>query len=203
MTTTTSHTTPDTRLIARSGAAEGERVAGLTAALGLASHASSYASTPLDGYDRARERAAVHYWIGRHRAAAGRAQLERSWPLKRAARAHSLLLVRTGAFRHAELAAGGETLFWATAATPRATVRAWLDSPPHRAVLLSPELRHVGLGIAPGTPAGVPGVTFLGAWGGGLRPVTPRQVWHMVRRLPSRRSATATRAATQAPQSPS
>jgi uncharacterized protein YkwD len=47
----------------------------------------------------------------------------------------------------------GEVLAWhAGPARPRAIVRAWLNSPPHRYVLLRSTLRAVGIGIARGTP---------------------------------------------------
>ena len=38
--------------------------------------------------------------------------------------------------------------------TPRAIVDGWMHSPPHREVLLHPEMRDVGIGFAPGTPSG-------------------------------------------------
>jgi uncharacterized protein YkwD len=46
------------------------------------------------------------------------------------------------------IAAGGGTL-----ATPRAIVEAWMESPGHRANLLSPCFRDVGIGIASGMAA--------------------------------------------------
>jgi len=52
--------------------------------------------------------------------------------------------------------AAGEALAWAQGrrATPRAIVRAWMDSPPHRAVLLGRGYRDVGIGVALGSPHG-------------------------------------------------
>ena len=52
--------------------------------------------------------------------------------------------------------AAGEALAWAQGrlATPRAIVRAWMASPPHRAVLLGRGYRDVGVGVALGTPYG-------------------------------------------------
>lgn len=38
-------------------------------------------------------------------------------------------------------------------ATPRNIVRAWMESPPHRAILLSARYRASGLGVALGMPA--------------------------------------------------
>jgi uncharacterized protein YkwD len=50
----------------------------------------------------------------------------------------------------------GENLEWGTGrlATPRGAVRAWLDSPPHRANLLKRGYREVGIGVALGVPTG-------------------------------------------------
>jgi uncharacterized protein YkwD len=48
----------------------------------------------------------------------------------------------------------GEVLSWGVSwrATPRATVDAWMESPPHRAALLRPEFDEVGAGAALGNP---------------------------------------------------
>jgi uncharacterized protein YkwD len=50
----------------------------------------------------------------------------------------------------------GENLEWGTGglATPRGAVKAWLDSPPHRANLLKRGYREVGIGVALGVPTG-------------------------------------------------
>jgi uncharacterized protein YkwD len=60
----------------------------------------------------------------------------------------------------------GEALGWGTGtrATPAALVDEWLDSPPHRHILLDPGFRELGVGIAAGAPrsvsAGLPGATY-------------------------------------------
>ena len=48
----------------------------------------------------------------------------------------------------------GESLAWGrgTRATPRAIVRAWMDSPPHRANILGRRFRDLGIGVAAGAP---------------------------------------------------
>jgi uncharacterized protein YkwD len=48
----------------------------------------------------------------------------------------------------------GELLAWGVGArsTAAGTVRAWLDSPPHRRILLSSRYRELGLGTQGGTP---------------------------------------------------
>jgi uncharacterized protein YkwD len=53
----------------------------------------------------------------------------------------------------------GENIAWGsgTLATPRAIVEAWMQSPGHRANLLSARFRDVGLGIAEGAPAQLAG----------------------------------------------
>jgi uncharacterized protein YkwD len=53
-----------------------------------------------------------------------------------------------------------------TEATPGSTVRAWMHSPPHRALLLSPAFREVGIGVMPGTPFGGAGAaTYVAEFG--------------------------------------
>jgi uncharacterized protein YkwD len=54
----------------------------------------------------------------------------------------------------------GEDLAWATGLTARWVVNAWLASPPHRAVLLRPGFRRVGIGITFGK--------FVGHGGAGV-----------------------------------
>jgi uncharacterized protein YkwD len=50
----------------------------------------------------------------------------------------------------------GEALAWgrASAGAPRAILRGLLDSPPHRAILLDPNFRDLGVGVARGAPSG-------------------------------------------------
>jgi uncharacterized protein YkwD len=50
----------------------------------------------------------------------------------------------------------GEALAWgqARAGAPRAILKGLLASPPHRAILLDPSFRDVGVGVAKGTPRG-------------------------------------------------
>lgn len=53
-----------------------------------------------------------------------------------------------------------------TESTPARTVRAWMHSPPHRALLLSPGFREVGIGVMPGTPFGGGGAaTYVAEFG--------------------------------------
>ena len=66
----------------------------------------------------------------------------------------------------------GENLAWGTGvlATPRATVRAWMHSPEHRANILNRTYREIGIGIATGAPvrgfAASAGATYATDFGG-------------------------------------
>jgi len=85
--------------------------------------------------------------------------------LVRAARGHSSDMMRRQYFAHGSVAgravaAGahgpvfGEDLAWATGLTAQWVVDRWLASPAHRANLLRPGFRRVGIGIAFGTFSG-------------------------------------------------
>jgi uncharacterized protein YkwD len=91
--------------------------------------------------------------------------------LVRAARGHSADMMQRQYFAHGSVAgrvtaAGargplfGEDLAWATGITATWVVTAWLASPAHRAVLLRPGFRRVGIGYAFGT--------FIGHGGAGV-----------------------------------
>ena len=60
----------------------------------------------------------------------------------------------------------GEALGWGTGnrATPDALVDAWLDSPPHRRILLQDVYREFGVGVVAGAPMAttseLPGATY-------------------------------------------
>ena len=63
---------------------------------------------------------------------------------------------------------GGETLAWGTGAqrSPASRVAGWMDSPPHRAILLNPTFREAGIGIVAGSPGnGGTGSTYVGEFG--------------------------------------
>jgi uncharacterized protein YkwD len=91
--------------------------------------------------------------------------------LVRAARGHSADMMRRQYFAHGSVsgrvvAAGargplfGEDLAWAQGINASWVVNAWLASPGHRAVLLRPGFRRVGVGYAFGT--------FIGHGGAGV-----------------------------------
>lgn len=100
-----------------------------------------------------------------------------------AARRHAADMVARGYFAHVSPSGGtlagrarragyldgpcwalGEDLGWAppSLATAQAVVAAWMASPSHRSVILDPDFRDVGVGIAAGAPVGDgPGTTFV------------------------------------------
>jgi uncharacterized protein YkwD len=105
------------------------------------------------------------------RAGHGLPALRVDFHLVRAARGHSADMMRRQYFSHGSItgravAAGargplfGEDLAWATGITANRVVAAWLASPTHRAILLRPGFRRVGIGYAFGT--------FIGYGGAGV-----------------------------------
>jgi uncharacterized protein YkwD len=96
--------------------------------------------------------------------------------LVRVARGYSVSMLRTNQFTHgsmgARLAASGargpafgENLAWGTGpyAAAKFVVRSWMNSPGHRANLLRPGWRRIGLGVAKGTFQGYPGASVVTA----------------------------------------
>jgi uncharacterized protein YkwD len=121
--------------------------------------------------------------LNRRRADAGLRKLRSNRKLRAAATAHSEDMVARGYFEH-DSPSGG-TLFtraehvgylsndvqaWSLAeniafgagrdGTPAAIVRSWMGSAVHRANVLTPDIRHAGVGIASGTPDGRKGATY-------------------------------------------
>jgi uncharacterized protein YkwD len=83
--------------------------------------------------------------------------------LQAGAERYARRLMSRNLFGHARLASGvAETLAWGRvrAMDPREIVRLWLESPPHRAVLLWPEARRVGLGVRIGRFLGHPSISL-------------------------------------------
>ena len=62
-------------------------------------------------------------------------------------------IVRTG-YTRGSAAILGENLAWGShnLATPRSIVRGWMRSPGHRANILQPKFRHVGIGVVRAAP---------------------------------------------------
>ena len=102
-----------------------------------------------------------------------------SAPLRNAARAHSADMLQNSYFDHnspteswdARIARylksplTGENIAWGQGSYGTATgiVSQWMHSPTHRAIILTPGLHRVGLGLALGTYDGTPGAVMATA----------------------------------------
>ena len=129
--------------------------------------------------------AAIECLVNERRAAAGLRAVGHDGRLARAAHGFSTRMVRERFFAHVspdgstppERARAarypgstlGETIGWGAGAlaTPAAIVQGWLDSPPHRAIMLGAGFRRVGLGAATGSPSGLAGAATVTADFGG------------------------------------
>jgi uncharacterized protein YkwD len=152
----------------------------VASALACAGAGAQPGSVSKQAYSRA-----VECLINDQRAGAGLGALSHDRRLARAASRFSTAMVRERFFDHVSpegstlparaKAAGypggtlGETIGWGAGelATPAAIVRAWMDSPPHHAVLMSGAFRRVGLGMAMGSPEGLGGAATVTADFGG------------------------------------
>jgi uncharacterized protein YkwD len=127
--------------------------------------------------------AGISCLVNAERAARGLAALERDAALDVSAQRHAADMLGRRYFAHVSPTGGtvdkrarragyltapcwvlGEDLGWAppVAATAQAVVQAWMDSPSHRAVILDPAFRDIGIGLAGRAPAGDgAGATFV------------------------------------------
>jgi uncharacterized protein YkwD len=133
-------------------------------------------------------RAAILCLHNQIRAERGLPVLRENGRLRNAALAHSQDMVERGYFEHTApggvsmvdriMAARyasrnvgwalGENLAWGTGrlATPRLIMRAWMDSPGHRANVVKRAYREIGIGVVTGTPsAGNQGATYTADFG--------------------------------------
>ena len=114
--------------------------------------------------------------VNQVRAQHGLRRLAVDYRLERAARRHSTAMIRSGSFAHGAVARRlaavgvrgriyGENLAWGigSSATPAAIVQMWLGSPAHRANLLRPGFRRIGIGLGVGTFRGYGGATVVTA----------------------------------------
>ncbi len=156
------------------GMKTGRRVFALVAAVGILGVAAGPAQ------------AASHQWVNLFRAindvrrAHGLRPIAPSKGLRAAARHHSLDMMARGYFAHTSPTGStlthrvvrsgfvtygqwwaGETLAWGygSQGTPAAVVKAWMQSPEHRAILLSARYHLVGIGRVYGTFLGHPGAS--------------------------------------------
>jgi uncharacterized protein YkwD len=137
---------------------------------------------PVRTQARARARALeaqVVALFNQQRASNGLAPLKVDARLRQAAEAHSADMLRRGYFAHDDAQGGwdarirryvkrsqvGEILSFGSGehATPAGMVRTWMQSPEHRRIILTPDLRRVGLGVATGTYQGQDAVSLATA----------------------------------------
>lgn len=122
---------------------------------------------PRDGTASSRDDAAAEVVaaVNRHRTRAGCAPVRLRTSLNRAAQAHSADMARRQRLTHtgsdgsspaARMRAAGyhprhtaENIA-AGVGTPQAAVRTWMDSAPHRAIILTCRYTHAGVGVANG-----------------------------------------------------
>ncbi|MEP6955131.1 MAG: CAP domain-containing protein [Solirubrobacteraceae bacterium] len=141
-----------------------------------ASAACGGADVALSGLDRAAARSALLCTVNAQRAARGLSAYRDSAGLSQAAQGHSDAMVSQSFFDHVSPDGGtlvarvratgwipsagsyalGEAIAWAGTPLDTATqvVTGWLNSPPHRAILLDDRFREAGLGVTGGIPTG-------------------------------------------------
>jgi uncharacterized protein YkwD len=165
------------------------RTHALTAALGLLALAfAGILTTPAaarsDGVDRVERR--VVALVNANRAAAGLPGLRLSRRLARSADAHSRDMARRGFFAHSSsdgrsfasrvrrYAAArryGENLAYMPRSRRRGlaerVVAMWMSSPPHRAEILTPGFRRIGVARRSGRIAGIRATLFTADFAGG------------------------------------
>ncbi|MDW5594465.1 CAP domain-containing protein [Conexibacter stalactiti] len=117
--------------------------------------------------------------LNRIRASSGLPKVGIDRRMSRTATAHSRDMARRGYFGHGSwgsrvarasgsASAVGEVLGWLPRNTPRSEareiVRGWLNSPPHRQVLLDGQFRRIGIGRARGSLSGVSAAIYTVDW---------------------------------------
>ena len=132
-------------------------------------------------------RAAILCLHNQIRAERGLPLLRENGRLRKAALRHSVDMVGRGFFEHTTpngvsmtdrimasryvpRNAGwaiGENLAWGTGklATPREVMRAWMESPGHRANVVKRAYREIGIGVVARTPSAGPGATYTADFG--------------------------------------
>ena len=140
----------------------------------IARHCHNASANPNSGSIRAAQRATLCL-INNRRRHQGLRPLRENRRLTRASARHARDMARHNYFAHGNFVGRiraahyfrgarswyvGENIAWGAGryARPAATVRMWMNSPPHRHNILSRGFREIGLGIARGAPvSGVPG----------------------------------------------
>jgi uncharacterized protein YkwD len=164
--------------------------AGATAAIAILAPSAAgdpggcaYADTPPDSNPLYGIRTATLCLINEQRTQLDLPPLRSNRPLRRAATAHAREMVKRDYFAHISAHgsslggrlettryasarvrwSAGEALAWGTGekATAREIVAGWMNSPAHRAILLTPRFRDAGIGLARGAPGpGRGGTTY-------------------------------------------
>jgi uncharacterized protein YkwD len=124
-------------------------------------------------------RSALLCLVNRKRAANGLKKLKLDRKLQRAAGRHARDMVKHDYFAHQREGgpdlterldrigwsgtAWGENIAYgcASSSSPKATLRNWMNSPPHRDILLSGTYRRGGLGVGAEAPCGDGGATWV------------------------------------------
>lgn len=110
---------------------------------------ATMSAAQIDGYE-----SKTQYWVNRQRVQRGLPRLRLAGCAETVAKRWSEHLAVTGEFYHQSMSDvlnrcdaryAGETLGRGTM-TPRGLVKLWMQSPPHRAVLLSSKSRRIGVG---------------------------------------------------------
>jgi uncharacterized protein YkwD len=130
-------------------------VALVATALALSGVASAEAAAPTT-----KERNLLRA-VNEARAAHGLVRVRFRWPLQARAHRYARTLLATNTFVHAHLPLGvGEDLAYGNVWLMRArqVVRLWLNSPPHRRILLWRAARRAGVGVADGRYLGFNGM---------------------------------------------
>ena len=136
---------------------------------------TKYGEVPAEKLRNRQARAAIRCFLDRERTQRGIGRLDNDKRLQRAAQKHTEVMVRKSCFSHecpgeASLEARlrsvdyliGALIRWTCGeniayggehyGTPKAIVKAWMKSPPHRANILNPAFKDVGVGFKPGMP---------------------------------------------------
>lgn len=139
------------------------------------------AAAPALAFDRAANESTMLKLINHARTTRGLHALRSQYALHRAARSHSVDMIRCDYFAHSSLSGAGvgtrdrqagysvsgwsqwtvgEVIAWGygSRGSPRAVFKAWMHSSTHRRIILGRRWRDVGVGCARGTFKGLSGV---------------------------------------------
>ncbi len=136
---------------------------------------TKYGEVHADDLRNRQARASIRCFLNRERDQRGIPNLHTDKKLQKAAQKHTEVMLKKDCFSHqcpgeGDLASRlrgvdylisglirwmyGENIAWGGAqlGTPKAMVKAWMNSPGHKANILNPTFRDVGVGFVPGIP---------------------------------------------------